>query len=255
MNRKYPLIALYASVSGTVYCDGYRGNDFVGSSAPGFVVVPRPSTSPGWSRVTSARHVNSGHVQFVSSAYDHRCRKHCALEGRNISGGAPQNKAMTTARTMLSNSGASLSVSGSTTVLSATAGPRGPKSATTIEQMDAEWAAILAGEDDDEDDEEGKGEDDFNEVEEDEIERPELAVMTDVDMHETDATEGGDLEAQEEVKPRRDRVRYASYKERMKAEKALEADRQEWLKTLPKHHVEYLEQAQRNREIASARYR
>lgn len=157
---------------------------------------------------------------------------------------------MTTARTMLSNSGASLSVYGATTVLSATAGPRGPKAATTIEQMDAEWAAILAGEDEDEEDED----DDFDEVE-DGIKRPDLAVMTDVDMLETDATEGGDLEAEEEVKPRQGRVRYASYKERIKAEKAREAARQEWLKTLPKHHVEYLEQAQRNREIASARYR
>lgn len=172
--------------------------------------------------------------------------KHCALEGRKISGRAPQNKAMTTARTMLSNSGVSLSVSRSTTVLSATVGPSGPKAATTIEQMDAEWATILADEDEDEEDE----------VEEDEIERPELAIMTDVDMLETDATEGGDLEAEEEeVKPRQGRVRYASYKERIQAEKAREAARQEWLKTQPKHHVEYLEQAQRNREIASARYR
>ena len=169
-----------------------------------------------------------------------------------------------TAGMMLSRSGtSSFLVAESTTALSAAT--RGPSTgSTSTEQMDSEWAAILA---DDEEEDEDKDEDkdldlDFPWVEGDgKNEREDIDGMSGVDMFAADASQGGDLEGldagggdagAEEGKPRR--ARYKSYKERIKAEKAREEALQDTLKKLPKHHIEYLEQAQRNRDMAAARF-
>lgn len=126
----------------------------------------------------------------------------------------------------------------------------------TTEEMDEEWEAILAGDDEDDDDDEDENDEDFERDEkEEEEEEGGNAMMSDAELLATDASEGGDLDApsQEAARGRR-RVWYASYKERMKAEKLKEAAWQEKRKTMSKRHLEYLDEAQKNREIAAARY-
>lgn len=130
----------------------------------------------------------------------------------------------------------------------------------TAEEMDAEWEGILASDDD-------KDEDDEDEDEEDEDDD---LMLTDEELLAADATEGGYLgaageeEEEEEEglrgggaaegKRRKPRVWYDSYKARMKAEKAKEAAWQEKRKTFSKAHNDFLDESQRNREIAAARY-
>lgn len=131
--------------------------------------------------------------------------------------------------------------------------------------MDAEWEGILATVDDEEEDS------DDDEEEEDEVDD---LMLTDEELLAADATEGGylggegedgqeDEEGEEggglrggpgQAKRRKPRVWYDSYKARMKAEKAKAAAWQEKRKTFSKAHNDYLDEAQRNREIAAARY-
>lgn len=128
-------------------------------------------------------------------------------------------------------------------------------SAKTAAEMDAEWEAILASEDEEEDEDEDD--------DDDEQEHTAAAYMTDEELLSTDAREGGDLENMEmghdgegqggAQTQRKRRVRYDSYKERMKAEKAEKAARMEKRSALPKKHLEYLDEMQRNRDIAAAR--
>ena len=140
----------------------------------------------------------------------------------------------------------------------------------TAEEMDAEWEGILAGDDDEESDDEDGGEQDKDEEDEDDD-----LMLTDAELLAADAAEGGylggvgeDGEEEEEEeeeggglrggpgqgKRRKPRVWYDSYKARMKAEKAKAAAWAEKRKTFSKAHNDYLDEAQRNREIAAARY-
>ncbi|CAN0468888.1 unnamed protein product [Laminaria digitata] len=121
--------------------------------------------------------------------------------------------------------------------------------------MDAEWDVILASDDEDDEDEDDDDEDD------DDDDDGASMMLSDEELLLTDATQGGDLDGFEdedgeerEGGGRKKRVWYASYKERMKAEKLKEAAWQEKRKSMPKKHLEYLDEAQKNRDIAAARY-
>lgn len=133
----------------------------------------------------------------------------------------------------------------------------------TAEEMDAEWEGILSSNDDSDGEEDGDEEEDDDEDDD--------LMLTDEELLATDATEGGYLggvgdqdEEEEEQgelrggagkgKRRKPRVWYDSYKARMKAEKARAAAWQEKRKTFSKAHNDYLDESQRNREIAAARY-
>lgn len=116
--------------------------------------------------------------------------------------------------------------------------------------MDAEWEGILSSDDDEQEDVDEDDEDDAT------------AMLSDEELLATDASEGGLLgdegEGGEEEgvargRGRKPRVWYDSYKARMKAEKAKAAAWQEKRKTFSKAHNDYLDEAQRNREIAAAR--
>ena len=111
--------------------------------------------------------------------------------------------------------------------------------------MDAEWDAILASDDDEDEDDDDEDDDDDGAS----------MTLSDEELLLTDATEGGDLDDDDgrEGEGRKKRVWYASYKERMKAEKLKEAAWQEKRKSMPKKHLEYLDEAQKNRDIAAAR--
>lgn len=131
----------------------------------------------------------------------------------------------------------------------------------TAAEMDDEWDAILADDDEDEEDDE-EGDMEEGEEEEEEGEREEqgegIVMMSDEDMFSADATEGGELdglqgEGEDGGGGTSKRVWYKSYKERARAEKQREAELLEKRSKFPAHHIAYLDEAQKNRDIAAAR--
>ncbi len=232
----------------------------------GFSVAPQPSTSLWGRQQSSTRAVMlSG---LGPSAHRHR-RRHprgvASPRGWERAGGgevppAPAGKAAAAVGAGRGVGRLRLPSSGSTGRPSTPLAARPP----TAEEMDAEWEGILAGDDDD--DEDG---DDEEEEEEDED-----SILSAEELIAADAAEGGFLggageeeeEEEEEKEPgwgrgaagrgrgRKPRVWYDSYKARMKAEKAKAAAWQEKRKTFSQAHNDYLDEAQRNREIAAARY-
>lgn len=126
----------------------------------------------------------------------------------------------------------------------------------TAAEMDDEWDAILAADDDDEEDEDEDEDDEDGEEDGEEGEDSEgVVMMSDEELFATDATQGGGLDGPGEGEDGggAKRVWYKSYKERARAEKQKEAEWQEKRSKFPAHHIAYLDEAQKNRDIAAAR--
>lgn len=121
----------------------------------------------------------------------------------------------------------------------------------TAAEMDDEWDAILAADDEEEDEEDEDGEDGEEEGEDNEG----VAMMSDEELFATDATQGGKLDGPGEGEDGggAKRVWYKSYKERARAEKQKEAEWQDKRSKFPAHHIAYLDEAQKNRDVAAAR--
>ena len=166
-------------------------------------------------------------------------------------GGGSATSTVVRLRRLLSAAAASPSSSRSSSSLGAQ-----NKRPPTSQEMDAEWDAILANDDNEDDADDDDDDEDWEDEEDDD---GVSMTLSDEELLSTDAMEGGDLDGSEEEQEEGEggrgtkRVWYASYKERMKAEKAKEAAWQEKRKSMPKKHLEYLDEAQKNREIAAAR--
>lgn len=236
----------------------------------GFSAPPQPSTSWGRQPRTPTKSTSgssSSRADTVSgvaaSRHRHRRRYPCSPLSLSTLGsvGGGNAAALEPAPATSAVSGALQRLSPPRSLAAARVSALAARPPTS-DEMDAEWEGILAeDEDEDTDDEEDDGE-------EDEGFDP-AAMLTDEELFATDATEGGFLggageeERDEEEEGqgstggrgggRKPRVWYGSYKERMKAQKAKAAAWEEKRKTFSKAHNDYLDEAQRNREIAAAR--
>ncbi|CAB1110854.1 unnamed protein product [Ectocarpus sp. CCAP 1310/34] len=265
MRRRVPVGSVLLVVCVAVGGGGDSGSgDGHRTVVTGFSAPPQPSTA-AWGRQQSRTRATSATGTATmqcglaaASTRRHRRRHRCgsfAAGGLGCGDGEAQAKTSSAAEVsaaVVPGVLRRMSPSRRSTAAAAVA-PLGARPPTT-EEMDAEWEGILSGDDEQEDVDEGDEDDDAT------------AMLSDEELLATDASVGGLLgdEGEEEQdeqeeegvgrgRGRKPRVWYDSYKARMKAEKAKEAAWQEKRKTFSKAHNDYLDEAQRNREIAAAR--